>query len=205
MKKLLTLATVFCLTLQVTSCKTEAKKETETTTEKKAAYSLKEAETIVGFTAYKTTEKVPVKGQFNKLNITSGGEAETLKDAINGAEFSIPVSSIETNDASRNFKIQKFFFQVMENTLSLTGKLQLENESKGTAEFTMNGITQKLPFNYTIDGKNFTMNTTMDVVNWNAQNAVDSLNLACKELHTGPDGVSKTWSEVAINVSTTFK
>ena len=40
--------------------------------------------------------------------------------------------------------------------------------------------------------------------NWNAKSSLDSLNLICKELHKGLDGISKTWSEVAINISSTF-
>ena len=38
----------------------------------------------------------------------------------------------------------------------------------------------------------------MDLENWNALDAVASINKACEILHTGKDGVSKTWSEVAV-------
>ena len=48
------------------------------------------------------------------------------------------------------------------------------------------------------------MNSTMDLDKWNASNAVKSLNLECKDLHKGTDGVSKTWNEVALNIKTTF-
>jgi hypothetical protein len=41
----------------------------------------------------------------------------------------------------------------------------------------------------------------MDLKNWNALEALASLNKACEALHTGPDGVSKTWEDVAINAS----
>ena len=44
----------------------------------------------------------------------------------------------------------------------------------------------------------------MNLDDWSAQKAVASINLACKELHKGKDGVSKTWSEVGIDISTTF-
>ncbi|CAM1344563.1 YceI family protein [Tenacibaculum amylolyticum] len=210
MRKFLTIFSVCAIAFQLTSCKSEAKKEeaapaVPATTEKAAPYSLKNAKNAVEFTAYKTTAKVPVKGIFKKIEVINGGEGNSVKEAINGAEFKIPVSGIETKDASRNFKIQKFFFGVMDNTISLTGKLLIDNDSIGTAELTMNGVTQKLPFSYTIQDKVFTMNTTMDVLKWNAQSAVDSLNVACKDLHKGEDGVSKTWSEVAINAVSTFE
>ncbi len=196
----------------LTSCKSEAKKETqkeETTTVEKtestAPYSLKNADNSINFTAYKTSAKVPVNGTFKKIEITKGGNGNSVKEAINGAEFNIPISSLETKDNGRNLKIRKFFFGVMENTVSLTGKLTIETDSTGTADFKMNNVSQKLPFTYVINGKVFSMSTTMDIAKWNAQNAVDSLNIACKDLHKGEDGVSKTWSEVAIKASSTFK
>ena len=99
---------------------------------------------------------------------------------------------------------RKFFFGVMDNTKLLSGKLVIENDSLGYADITMNGITEKLPFSYLIKDKKFSMTTKMDVLNWNAKSSLDSLNLICKELHKGLDGISKTWSEVAINISSTF-
>lgn len=167
-------------------------------------FVLNEAKNSIEWTAYKTTEKVPVKGEFKKVNITSGGLGSTVKEAINNAEFSIPISSIFTSDPSRDYKIRKFFFGVMDNTKLLSGKLVIQNDSSGFANITMNGITEKLPFNYSIKANKFSMSTNMDVLHWNAKSSLDSLNFICKELHKGLDGISKTWSEVAINISSTF-
>jgi polyisoprenoid-binding protein YceI len=209
MNKFLTISCAILLTSFISSCKSEQKKEEtpkeETTkVEKTAPFSLKTANNSINFTAYKTTAKVPVKGTFEKLEITKGGEGNSVKEAINGAEFNIPLTGLETNDNGRNLKIRKFFFGVMENTVSLTGKLTIDTDSTGTADFTMNNVTQKLPFKYMIEGKKFSMKTIMDIGKWNAQNAVESLNTACKDLHKGEDGVSKTWSEVSINATSTF-
>ncbi|WP_442267020.1 YceI family protein [Tenacibaculum sp. ZS6-P6] len=209
MNKFLTIVSVVALSLQLTSCKSETKKEESkeipAPIEKTAPFAIKNAENSINFTAYKTTDKVPVKGMFKKIEVLKGGEGNSVKEAINGAEFEIPISSIETKDNGRNIKIRKFFFGVMANTISLTGKLSIENDSIGSAEFTMNNVTEKLPFTYTIKDKVFSMSAIMDIEKWNAKNAVDSLNIACKDLHKGADGVSKTWSEVAINVTSTFK
>ncbi|MBL4604733.1 MAG: YceI family protein [Flavobacteriaceae bacterium] len=209
MKKVSTLILVFLIAFQFTSCKSDKKEEKKEATKKEevshAAFNVSKATNLVEWTAYKTTEKIPVKGKFKKVNITSGGEGNTIKEAINNTEFDIPVSSLFSNDSSRDFKLKKFFFGAMENTRLLSGKLVIEDDAKGYASITMNGVTQKLPFTYTINGKEFMMSTSMDVLNWNAKSAVDSLHEECKELHKGADGVSKTWSEVAINISTTFK
>ena len=201
---------VICFTIaQMISCKSEAKKETETTKEEvkaaKKAFVLQDATNTINWVAYKTTDKVPVKGQFQKVNITAGGEGDTAKEAINNAEFSIPVSSIFTQDSSRDFKIRKFFFGIMDKTELLSGKLVLENDSIGYADLTMNSTTKKLPFKYTLNGKEFSLNATMNISDWQAQNALDSLNTACKDLHKGADGVSKTWDDVALTITSVFK
>ncbi len=206
MKKVLIVAFIIGISFQFTSCKTEKKKEVEAKKEVKASpYSLKTAKNSIDWVAYKTTDKLPVKGKFKKITITKNGEGNTAKDAINGTEFSIPVSSLFTADVSRDFKLKKFFFGIMENTKLLSGTLNLSDNTNGIASITMNGVTADLPFTYTLKGKEFKLTSTMNLDNWNAQKAIDSLNVACKELHKSTDGISKTWSEVAINITSVFQ
>ena len=92
----------------------------------------------------------------------------------------------------------------MDNTKLLSGVLNLLDDTNGIARMTMNGVTANLPFTYTLNGKQFKLTATMNLDDWSAQQAVASINLACKELHKGKDGVSKTWSEVGIDITTTF-
>ncbi|PIX14178.1 MAG: hypothetical protein COZ74_03760, partial [Flavobacteriaceae bacterium CG_4_8_14_3_um_filter_31_8] len=68
----------------------------------------------------------------------------------------------------------------------------------------MNGEVQNVPFTYTILDKTFNMQATIDVNKWNASAALASLNKVCEDLHKGADGVSVTWSEVALNITSTF-
>lgn len=206
MKKALLLSLFICFSVQFSSCKTEKKKEEVTKKEVKVyPFSLKTAKNTIDWFAYKTTAKLPVKGTFKKVTITKNGEGNTAKEAISNTEFSIPVSSLFTNDSGRDYKLKKFFFGVMDNTKLLSGKLTLTDDTNGTASITMNGVTADLPFTYTIEGKEFKLTATMNLDNWNAQKAVASINLACKELHKGKDGISKTWSEVAINITSVFQ
>ena len=209
MKKIIYSLFVLATLANFTSCKSESKKETsekeEIKLENNAAFSLQDADNEINFTAYKTSEKIPVGGSFKKVTITSNGDGTTAKEAINNAEFSIPVSSIFTKDSSRDFKIKKFFFGIMDKTELLSGKLILENDSIGYSDLTMNGVTKKLAFKYSINGNVFTLNGNLKITGWNADKALNSLNEACKDLHKGADGVSKTWDDVAINITSTFK
>lgn len=204
MKKVSTLILVLFVVFQMTSCGSD-KKEEKKKQKSDAAFVLSEAKNKVEWTAYKFTEKTPVGGQFRKINITAGGEGTTAKEAISNAEFAIPISSVFTKNSDRDYKIKKFFFGIMKDPELLKGKFVIETDSSGQLQVTMNGITNNLPFTYTLEGKKFGMTTKMDVANWNAQSSIDSLNAVCNDLHKGLDGVSKLWSEVAINATIDFK
>jgi hypothetical protein len=214
MKKVIIISVLLIATgFSFSGCKSEVKKdknkpvtnETNVVSKKSSApFAVSNATNDIKFIAYKTTDKIGVAGWFKKVDVLSGGEGTSVKEAINNTEFSIPISSLMTKDTSRDYKIQKYFFGVMENTKLLSGKLMISDDSAGIAEIKMNGIIKSVPFTYTIIDKTFSMTSTMDVTNWKATQALASLNKICELLHTGADGVSKTWSEVSLNITSTF-
>ncbi|GAA4239131.1 YceI family protein [Postechiella marina] len=196
---------LLALTLSFASCKNE-KKETKTETTETAAtkkYVVKPEGTSVKWTAYKTTEKKGVGGEFTTLNFDEKSGA-TPQEALNNLSFSIPVSSVFTNDATntRDAKIKNSFFGAMLDTEFLTGKIKFINGSY-IASITMNGVTSNLPLDIKItDERRVTLTGVMNLKDWNALDALASLNKVCFDLHKGADGVSKTWEDVAIEVST---
>lgn len=184
------------------SCK-EAKKEKKEVDQEMVSekFSLVKDSTKVSFTAYKTSEKLPVGGKFMEINFTNANEGSSPLDALNGSTFSIPVSSLFTNDATgtRDPKILEFFFGVMTNTIQITGEFRTSEDNKCSIDVTLNDETANIPLEYTMDSENsITFNGTMNLEDWNALDAIASINDACKELHTGKDGISKTWNEVAV-------
>ena len=207
MRKISLILFVVVLAISLVSCKSNKKEKPSSEKQTKTetfAYNVSNSKHKVEWTGYKTTGKAPVKGTFKKVNIIANGTGNTAKEAINNLEFSIPISSIWSGDSGRDYKLKKFYFDIMENTKLLSGKIVLIDDSKGYTEIVMNGITKQLPFNYSLENDSFNFTTSMDVLNWNAQASVDSLNEACKELHKGTDGITKTWSEVGIEVSIVF-
>ncbi|WP_437373585.1 YceI family protein [Maribacter litoralis] len=180
--------------------KGEDSKSVEATAEVTEMYSLVQDSTKVSFTAYKTTEKLPVGGKFQEINFSNTNSGATPLEALNGTEFSIPVSSLFTNDptGTRDPKLLEFFFGVLKDTELISGVVKVEGD-KSSMDVTLNGETQNIPLTYEMDGDNkITFNGVMELENWNALDAVASINKACEILHTGKDGVSKTWSEVAV-------
>lgn len=202
MKKIFTLSLLLIIVTTITSCKKNEKKETKKI---EKGYTVKEATTTINWTAYKTTSKVPVKGQFTKVTIENAKKATTALEALNGLKFKIPVSSLFTKDTIRDAKLKKFFFGTMKDTDVISGTITMNNEISGSVELTMNGISQSLPITYVISDKMVTIEASMNLDNWQAQLAIEALNKVCKDLHSGDDGISKTWNEVKIEVATNLK
>ena len=161
-----------------------------------------DSETVsLKWVAYKTTEKVGVGGEFGKINIKEYQLAESKEGALDGVSFSVPVSSLFTGNKDRDWKLVNLFFGVMDNTEFIKGTFRQGENGEGKLELEMNGTSSELPYNYSLKNDSIFITATMDVLNWNGQEAMDSLNVACYDLHKGKDGVSKTWSEVDINAS----
>ncbi|MBE0423512.1 MAG: YceI family protein [Lutibacter sp.] len=202
MRKKILLALLLLTATVVISCKKNLKDVTPLPTK---MYSVMADSTIINWTAYKTTAKVPVKGQFSALTIENVKNDSTILGALNGLKFKIPVTSLFTNDTIRDGKLKKFFFGAMENTSVIKGTVLLNNENTSTVELTMNGITRELPIAYIITDNRATIVGNMDLDNWQGKAALEALNVVCKDLHTGDDGISKTWSDVKIEVIAVFK
>ena len=117
-------------------------------------------------------------------------------------KFSMNTASVETNDESRNKKIADLFFGTI-NTPTIDGSVKkLKDNGKAIIEVTMNGVSADVEGDYTlVDGK-FSFSTSVDVSMWNAMLGLETLNAACYDLHSGDDGVSKTWTDVALSFST---
>ena len=159
-----------------------------------------DSETVsLKWVAYKTTEKVGVGGEFGKINIKEYQLAESKEGALDGVSFSVPVSSLFTGNKDRDWKLVNLFFGVMDNTEFIKGTFHQGENGEGKLELEMNGTSSELPYNYSLKNDSIFITATMDVLNWNGQEAMDSLNVACYDLHKGKDGVSKTWSELRKN------
>ena len=203
MKKILLVITVLAISFSSISCKEKASKDKKTEKQEKT-FTVDANKSEVNWTAFKTTDKVPVKGKFTKLNIKNSTPGKTFAESLNGTEFSIPVSSLFTNNPDRDHKLKTLFFGVMKNTELLSGTIHIDTPQSGYVDFSMNGIIEKLPFSYSTNEKSLQIKTIMDTNSWQAQAAIESINKACYELHKGADGVSKTWSDVAIDISVFF-
>ena len=199
MKKKLLIIALFSLTISLVSCNNIGNKKSD---DIEKHYTAEAKTTTINWTAYKTTSKVPVKGQFTKVKFTHIPEGASPREALNGLKFSIPVSSIFTKDSIRDGKLKKFLFGTMQDTEFIKGELKMVYENAGSVDITMNGITQTIPITYIISDQMTTIEAVLDLDNWKAEAAIKALNVACKALHSGADGIPKTWTDVKIEVAT---
>lgn len=190
----------------MSACKEETKNEEIEQVEPKEEicyYSYDHGTSVMEWTAYKTTSKVPVGGSFNEFEVSDMGKSDDPIKLIESLKFSMNTASVETNDEGRNKKIAENFFGEMVGTTQITGKVKsLDDNGKAVLEVLMNGVTADVEGDYTLEDGRFEFNATIDLAAWDALNALESLNKICGDLHKGDDGVSKTWQEVALSFST---
>lgn len=205
MKKIISITSIIALGLIFNACKGEAETDVQPAegNEKSCFYSYNEGTTNFEWTAFKTSDKVGVKGGFNEITVKSES-FEDPKKVLESITFSMKTSSVETNDESRNGKVAKFFFGTI-NTETIDGRVKsIGDNGKATISVKMNGIEVDIEGDYTLNGGDFAFTSTVDVSSWNALSGITALNKECNDLHKGKDGVSKLWSEVALSFTTSL-
>ena len=161
------------------------------------------------WTAYKFTDKVAVGGTFNSFSLSSPKRAYSFSDSIEGLSIEIDASSVESNNLARNKTIAEKYFSLFApqsvikgNVLSVTG-----DDQKGSIviNIDMNGVQKPYTFSYAQKEGSVVASSVMDMLDFQLQKPFDSIHTVCKALHTGADGVSKTWTEVALRVVFTYE
>ena len=195
------------LTLFLNSCSGESSNEAShsDTVQEKQIIELVENSINVEWTAYKTTEKLPVKGVFNEVKLeTQLNKGESPEEILNDATVSIDINNLTTGNADRDVKIKTLFFGLMKDSGNIKGKLTYSDE-KWKLNVTMNETTVNVPVVVNFEENTFHLKSTIQLAEFNALEMLASLNKACYDLHKGADGISKTWEEVDVEGTISFK
>ena len=171
------------------------------TVEKSSPFKL--GDVTVKWTAFKHSTKAQVGGEFDSVSVFGFQENYDLISAISNVGFKIPVSSTNTNDKTRDYKIINSFFKILSNTDFIYGSIKKINPNgSGVLSIKMNDIEIDKDFRWDYDktSREIFLNTSIDVLNWGAKKGLDALNNVCLEKHTGPDGINKLWPNVDIVV-----
>ena len=209
MKKIMLPVAIISL-FTITSCGGDKTTDTTKTVEQTCFYEYDAtAVAQVRWTAFKTSDKVAVAGQFNQVNVTAGDKSTKITDVLETIKFNIPTSSTNTAKDERDVKIVQSFFNAMEATDLIFGQVKSAtgDNTSGTCTFylTINKVEKEIILNYTVEDTVIKLTGEIDLTNFNAEKAIASLNDACKDLHKGTDGVSKTWTTVELSIETNLK
>jgi len=165
----------------------------------------------VTWKAYKTLAKLGVAGQFTSVNyIANKKEGKNFTELFVGSKVSIDISTIDTKNKSRDKTlVSEFFGKLKGKTIDGVIKdIQADKPVNGKRVYhgiviisiTINGKTLLIPMRYNYKNENFRATGTIDLFDFEAKDALSSINKSCFDLHKG-----KTWNDVTIDFSTTVK
>ncbi len=160
--------------------------------------------------AYKTPEKIGVKGKFPSLSYKPAHkEGKNFKALFEGATVAIDTTKVDTGNSVRDGKLVTFFFKQMKvpkisgKILSVTPDAHTKGKpytGKLDVALTMNGKTVNTTLDYHYEKEVFKAQGNIDLMDFAAGTALASINRACYDLHKG-----KTWSDVSIGFVTNIK
>jgi len=183
-----------------TECKKHQKTETSVVAEKEdCLYSFDESAVKVFWAAYKTTDKLKVVGKFKKLSTTKTKEQfSSVEELVNGVNFSINTASSASGDESRDLSLNDYFFKLFTDNFEINGSLAEMNEGSVTAHLDVLGLDKRMILSYSLEENMLKMKGTLSLEDFGVVKAYNSIHNKCIDLHTGADGISKTWDDVDV-------
>jgi len=157
------------------------------------------------WTGYKYTKKAAVSGTFDKIVFTQkSGGAESMANLLNSIEFVVDTNSTNSGNAARDATLKKTVFGYLENPNTISGKFKNATQLDLVAELTAN---EKMEIKLKLEAQDGKLIATgaLDLLQNGLKKSYDSVHLACKGLHTGEDGVSKTWSTVDLKIEADYE
>jgi hypothetical protein len=172
-------------------------------------WCLDPASVQVVWTAFKTTQKLGVNGNFTSVKVTAPAKGVgSLPGLLNALRAEIKLdgaSSLSTGNPGRDQTLFDHFFKYLKGPVQIQGRIKgaKGNEEGGELKLllTLNGKKNEIPMTWTRTPEGGVVaKGNLDVLELGLKTAFDDLHKTCEALHTGPDGISKTWSEVALQI-----
>jgi polyisoprenoid-binding protein YceI len=159
--------------------------------------------TDIIWSGYKFNDRAAVKGVFDSISVLGSKISDNPTGCLDGVEFSILTSSINSNDKGRDAKLSGIYFDALKTPI-IKGSIDSVNHSNNQAKLTlsMNNISITKDIRLDISNNKIELKTNLNIEDWNGASAVEALNKACEEKHTGNDKESVLWPDVDVLVRT---
>ncbi len=170
-------------------------------------WELNEDASSIYWTGYKTTGKIPVKGVFQNFKIKGVKSATNLAEILKNAQVQINVYSIFSDNEDRDKKLIGDLFEYMTDTENIYARVEKITKDSIWVNIHMNAHEKIVPMFLQMDNQKgvVQLNGRIDLLkDFAAAKALNKFHKACFDKHTGKDGVSKTWPEVAIAARLVF-
>lgn len=163
------------------------------------------AQIIIGepeltFTGYKFTNKEGVSGSFKKIEWMIP-KAKDYKEQIKKTKLEIDSYSIDAGNEARNTNITNGLFKHW-GEQKIRIKVTSYDEKTGlvTAQIRIGKSKNKVFFQTYQKENHLFFKASFDLLNFGFHQAFQKLSEICGPLHTGEDGVAKTWSTIDLEV-----
>lgn len=145
----------------------------------------------IQWAAFKTPEKIAVKGSFTKTELHA-------KEDLVGTTLLIDTKSVNSGNAGRDVKLVTFYFDLFSDS-KIKGKIISKGDENVLIAISMNGMTKNVTFKMHEAKSGMHLTGTIDMLDFGLSKALKSINQACFDLHKG-----KTWSDVALDIKVNF-
>lgn len=167
-------------------------------------HSIKEGSQKLTWTGFKYTKKAPVSGTFDKISFEQSKGAESMADLLESITFKIDTRSVNSGNPARDSTLKKSIFSFLNVPNEISGKVKSATQLDMAVELMINEVT---PIQMSLNAENGKLVSTgsLNLMAHGLKKSYDAVHLACKGLHTGDDGVSKTWSTVDIKIEADYE
>jgi hypothetical protein len=155
------------------------------------------------WTAFKTTEKLGVSGSFTSILVEAPTHADSEEKLLSGISFSIDGLSVASGNPERDRSLKESFFALLKPNANIDGDIKEAKDGKAILELRLNGKKALVPFTYVFDktASSVVAKGKIDMLEIGLDAPFAAIHERCTLLHTGADGVSKTWTDVELEVS----
>lgn len=173
------------------------------------------------FSKTSTEGKTPVPGSFTDIYFDQNRKAQSVEELITSIKsFKIDTATIDSGNLVRDKKLALYVFGSWAKPYvgQITGGVTKVDwkKKRAFADIQMNGATLNVPFDVSMKGDTVSFSGRVDMLDFVKKgkqgqvvqvlkDSYDLIHKACEALHTGSDGKSVTWTDVALKIEAKVK
>ncbi len=170
-------------------------------------FSIEENSQKLTWTGYKFTNKKAVPGTFDDISFEQT-VSKSLKELMESIKFVVNTDSLNSENPARDTTLKATVFNLLKEPQKISGSIDSYSKEKSLAvvKMTFNqDISVDFKTNYNEKTGVFEASGSLDLMNNGFKPNYDAVHESCEKLHTGEDGVSKTWSTVDLKITAKIK